>query len=134
MTPSCNFRKIRTNFCYFLSSRSDANIATTRSFTLILIKLQNRSIQMISSRGWYADRWCVYINDVIWSGWSRTLFKDRAHFSKIKSIDWTLAFEQLVNCPEQFTGWITVRELLEVASELNMSISISPARGRPKEL
>ena len=107
---SKKIRKIRTNFCCSLSSRSDGNIATTRPSTLILIKQQNRSIQTIFSRGWCADLWCVYVSGVFWSGWSRTLFKDRAHFPKVKSIDWTLAPEQPMKYLRLFTGSITARE------------------------
>ena len=115
---SKKIRKIRANFYCFLSSYSDENIATTRSFTLILIKQQNRSIQTIFSRRWCANRWCVQ-NNIIWSSWSLILFKDRAHFSKVKSIDWTLAPEQLVNCP-----W-TVR------SSSRAGLLLWNARGRP---
>ena len=86
MTPGCNFCKIRVNFCCSLSNRSDENIATTRSFTLILIKQQNRSIQTIFSRRWCASLWCVYINDEFWSGWSRTLLKIGRIFQKLKAL------------------------------------------------
>ena len=86
MAPSCNFRKIRANFCCSLPSRSDGNIATTRSSTLILIKQQNRSIQTIFSRRWCVGPWCVYVNDVFWSGWSRTLLKTGRIFQRLKAL------------------------------------------------
>ena len=49
-------------------------------------------------------KWCILIRLI------KNTFKDRAPFSKIKNIDWTLASEQPVKCSGQFTGWITARE------------------------
>ena len=83
---SWNLCKIRANFCCSLSSRSDGNIATTRSFTLILTKQQNRSIQTIFSRRWCVGPWCVYVNDGFWSDWSRTLLKTGRIFQRLKAL------------------------------------------------
>ena len=93
----------------FLPSRSDGNIATMRSSTLVLIKQQNRSIQAIFSRGWCASRWCVYVLVGGVCNWCIELIRlikdtDRAHFPSFKSIDWTLAPEQLGNCPGPARG------------------------------
>ena len=52
---------------------------------------------------------CVWCDQLMnWSDWSRTLFKDRAQFSKNESIDWNLVFEQFLKCPKQFTSKIII--------------------------
>ena len=54
----------------------------------------------------------VYVYNV-WCDQSRTLFKDRTHFSKNKNVDWNFVSEQFFECSRLFMNRFTARACLK---------------------